>query len=126
MEKSAVNEEWFEIGELRVSTHIGVPEVERASPQVVAFNVRFQILAAFPELRDDIERTVDYSAVVQEIRTVARENRARLIETLAGEVADRLIARFPLTRVEVELRKFVVPSTRYVSVKTTRAGSGIQ
>jgi dihydroneopterin aldolase len=114
------SQEWFEIADLRVPTHIGVTEEERASSQIVAFNVRFQILSAFRDLQDEIGRTVDYSAIAKEIRAAAEENRARLIETLAGDVADRLIARFPLARIEVELRKFVVPDTAYVSVRTGR------
>jgi dihydroneopterin aldolase len=112
--------EWFEIVDLRVPTRIGVPEIERAHPQTIAFNVRFQILPSFRDLHDEIGRTVNYGLVAEEIRITADENRARLIETLAVEVADRLMTRFPLALVEVELRKFVLPDTAYVSVKTIR------
>ncbi|HXO97165.1 MAG TPA: dihydroneopterin aldolase [Chthoniobacterales bacterium] len=112
--------EWFEIADLRVSTRIGVPEIERSHPQTIAFNVRFQILPPFHDLQDEIDRTVNYGLVAKEIRIAAEENRARLIETLVVEVADRLITRFPLARVEVELKKFVLPDTAYVSVKTMR------
>jgi 7,8-dihydroneopterin aldolase/epimerase/oxygenase len=112
--------EWFEIVNLRVSTRIGVPEAERSQAQTVAFNVRFQILPAFRDLRDEIERTVDYSAIAEEIRTTAEQNQARLIETLVEEVANRLITRFGLSRVEVELKKFVLSNAEYVSVKTAR------
>jgi 7,8-dihydroneopterin aldolase/epimerase/oxygenase len=114
------SQEWFEIADLRVPTNIGVTEQERASPQTVAFNLRFQILSAFHDLQDEIGRTVDYSEVAKAVRNAAEETQAHLIETLASEVADRLIARFPLARVEVELRKFVVPYTAYVSVRTVR------
>jgi FolB domain-containing protein len=112
--------EWFEIVNLRVSTRIGVPEAERSQAQTVVFNVRFQILPAFRDLRDEIERTVDYSAIAEEIRTTAEQNQARLIETLVEEVANRLITRFGLSRVEVELKKFVLSNAEYVSVKTAR------
>jgi dihydroneopterin aldolase len=112
--------EWFEIADLRVSTQIGVPAVERSSPQTIAFNVRFQILPSFRDLGDEIDRTVDYGAVADEIRVTAGQNRAQLIETLVADVADRLISRFPLSRVEVELKKFVLPNTDYVSVRTVR------
>jgi dihydroneopterin aldolase len=112
--------EWFEIVDMRVPTQIGVPEIERAYPQTIAFNVRFQILPSFRDLQDEIGRTVNYGLVAEEIRIAADENRARLIETLVVEVADRLITRFPLAGVEVELKKFVLPDTAYVSVKTVR------
>jgi dihydroneopterin aldolase len=113
--------EWFQIADLRVPTRIGVPQAERAEAQTIAFTVRFQILRSFRGLQDDIGQTVDYGAVAQQIRVAAQENRAQLIETLVSEVADRLIARFPLARVEVELKKFVLADAEYVSVRTVRA-----
>jgi dihydroneopterin aldolase len=112
--------EWFQIADLRVPTRIGVPQAERADAQTIAFTVRFQILRSFRDLQDDIDQTVDYGAVAEQIRVTAKENRAQLIETLVSEVADRLIARFPLARVEVELKKFVLANTEYVSVRTVR------
>jgi dihydroneopterin aldolase len=112
--------EWFQIAELRVPTRIGVPEAERADAQTIAFNVRFQILRSFRDLQDDIGQTVDYGAVAEEIRATAKENRNQLIETLVGTVADRLMTQFPLSRVEVELKKFVLADAYYVSVKTVR------
>jgi 7,8-dihydroneopterin aldolase/epimerase/oxygenase len=116
--------EWFEIVNLRVPTHIGVPPAERSHPQTIAFNVRFQILSAFRDLNDEIDRTVDYGVVAEQIRIVAEQNRAQLIETLVADVADRLISRFPLARVEIELKKFVLANAEYVSVRTVRvAGS---
>jgi FolB domain-containing protein len=117
--------EWFQIADLRVPTRIGVPQAERADAQTIAFTVRFQILRSFRDLQDDIDQTVDYGAVAEQIRVTAKENRAQLIETLVSEVADRLIARFPLARVEVELKKFVLANTEYVSVKTVREADRI-
>jgi 7,8-dihydroneopterin aldolase/epimerase/oxygenase len=119
-ESEGMLSEWFQIADLRVPTRLGVPQAERANAQTIAFTVRFQILRSFSELHDDIGRTVDYGAVAEEIRVTARENRTQLIETLVSEVADRLIARFPLARVEVELKKFILADAQYVSVKTAR------
>jgi 7,8-dihydroneopterin aldolase/epimerase/oxygenase len=112
--------EWFEIVDLRVPTKIGVPEAERSRPQTIAFNIRFQIRMAFHDLRDEISRTADYGSIANEVRATAEENQAQLIETLVGDVADRLMTRFPLSRVEVELKKFVLADTEYVSVRTMR------
>jgi 7,8-dihydroneopterin aldolase/epimerase/oxygenase len=119
-ESDGMLSEWFQIADLRVPTRIGVPQAERANAQPIAFTVRFQILRSFPELHDDVGHTVDYGAVAEEIRVTAQENRAQLIETLVSEVADRLIARFPLARVEVELKKFILADAEYVSVRTAR------
>jgi hypothetical protein len=75
------------------------------------------------DLQDEIGRTVNYGLVAEEIRIAADENRARLIETLVAEVADRLIARFPLARVEVELcgHLYCAPRVRSTSAICNRA-----
>ena len=43
-----------------------------------------------------------------------------MIETLAIEMAEHLLRRFRLSRVELELRKFVLPETRHVAVHIVR------
>jgi dihydroneopterin aldolase len=43
-----------------------------------------------------------------------------LIETLAEETAAHLLARFPLRKVAVEVRKFILPDVDYVSVTAIR------
>jgi phosphoglycolate phosphatase/dihydroneopterin aldolase len=47
----------------------------------------------------------------------------KLIETLADEVALHLLARFGLREVEIELRKFILPDTKFVSVRIVRTAS---
>jgi len=43
-----------------------------------------------------------------------------LIETLAHEMAEHLLRNFQLARVELELRKFILPETRFVAARVTR------
>jgi dihydroneopterin aldolase len=43
-----------------------------------------------------------------------------LIETLADAVANHLLRVFPIQRVTVELRKFILPEVEFVSVTVTR------
>ena len=47
-----------------------------------------------------------------------RQVAAHLIEKLVSEIGDTLMARFPMQRLEIELRKFILPNARYVSVKS--------
>jgi hypothetical protein len=35
-----------------------------------------------------------------------------------SEIGDTLMARFPMQRLEIELKKFILPNARYVSVKS--------
>ena len=50
---------------------------------------------------DDLEGTVDYSAVYELVRTVVTETRFRLIEALAHRLADALLNAQPLTQAVV-------------------------
>ncbi|TDI47221.1 MAG: dihydroneopterin aldolase [Acidobacteria bacterium] len=54
---------------------------------------------------DSLEDTVDYAKVHQVVLEVARSEPFYLLETLAGEVAGRLLANFPILAVHVEIRK---------------------
>ena len=113
-------DEVFEILDQKVTAHIGVPDEERASAQTVAITIRFRIFERFADLGDDFARTVDYSAVASEISAFVAAGKYRLIETLVTQLADHLMVKFNLGYLEIELKKFVVPETGHVSVRTVR------
>jgi dihydroneopterin aldolase len=114
------SEEWIEIVDLEVKSKIGVPEEERVTFQRLLVSLRFQIECDFEELKDQFESTIDYTAVVTETQRIAETNQWQLVETLASEIANSLMQRFPMRRLDVELKKFILPDTRCVSVKTGR------
>jgi dihydroneopterin aldolase len=116
----SANHEWVEIVDLEVKSKIGVPEKERESFQKLLVCILFQIDGGFRELNDQLDKTIDYGAVAAEVVRVAEENRAQLLETLVSEIADTLMARFRMLHLEVELKKLILPNTRYVSVKSIR------
>ena len=78
------------------------------------------------ELRDDIENTVNYSAVAECAKEFVNQHDYKLIETLAEEMAAHLLAQFNLRKVAVEVRKFVLPEANYVSVTAVREGEATQ
>ncbi len=110
--------EWIEIHDLVLNGRVGVPDSERANPQRLLFSVRFQIETSFAGLLDQLENTVDYAAVAAEVEKVVETSSAHLIEKLVSEVGDALMARFPMQRLEIELKKFILPNARYASVKS--------
>lgn len=109
------------IEELELFALVGVSDEERAQPQRLTISLVLQPRNSFCDLGDDLARTVDYAAVCAELRRFVAGREAKLIETLANDMATHLIARFPIARVELELRKFVLPETRFVAVRVTRA-----
>jgi dihydroneopterin aldolase len=110
----------IEIRRLRVSTHIGVPDEERATPQTLWISVRMVPGQGFIGLADDISRTIDYHAVALEIQALAAARPRHLIETLALETADLLLTRHPLASVAVTLEKHILPDTDCVAVHLVR------
>jgi dihydroneopterin aldolase len=110
----------IEIRRLRVSTHIGVPDEERAAEQVLFITVRMVPGQGFDGLADEITRTIDYAAVAAEIQALAAAKPRRLIETLAVETAGFLLGHHPLQRVDVTIEKHILPDTDFVAVHVTR------
>ena len=108
------------IAGLRVKTRIGVPDEERLDEQELEFDLRIQPARAFVEMQDRLEDTIDYAKVCERVAEIASAKPRKLIETLADEIADMILNEFHARRVEVELRKFILPQTRHVAVRCVR------
>ena len=105
---------------LQVSTHVGVPDSEREEPQTLHVDLNFAARSQPALLNDNIALTVDYHAVSLRVAEIASERSRQLIETLADELAGRLISEFGLRWIEVSIRKFILPQTDWVSVSIRR------
>jgi dihydroneopterin aldolase len=108
------------ITQLELMAHVGVPPAERGRAQRLTVSLRLFPVRGLAGLADDLANTVDYAAVCTAVRHVAESKQRRLIETLAEDIAALLIARFPLSAVEIELRKYILPATEYVAVHIRR------
>lgn len=105
---------------LEIETRIGVPEAERAVPQVLKVDLEMTPAAAFEVMVDEVGRTIDYHRVCVEVRKLAAGGERRLIETLASEIAGLVIRDFGARRVRVRIRKFILPETEWVGVECVR------
>ena len=106
--------------ELELEACLGVPKEERAQFQRLTISITMWPSVSFDELQDQLEQTVDYSAVAQEVKELARAQANKLIETLAEQIASQLLRNFRLRKVRLELRKFILPDTKYVAVILSR------
>src|SRR6266567_4942541 len=111
------------IEQLEISTHIGVPEEERATLQRLTVSITLWPRHDARDLRDNIDKTVNYSAVAEAAKSFARDQSVNLIETLADLLAMHLLGKFAVQKITVELRKFVLPDAKYVSVTVTRTAA---
>ena len=120
MTSSAYASDRIRIEELEVFARVGVTENERSKPQRLTLNIAVWLPAPFEKLEDDITRTANYSGISVATREFVSEPAFKLIETLAAELAAHLLQEFPIARVQIELRKFVLPEAKYVAVEITR------
>ncbi|MGI8820890.1 MAG: dihydroneopterin aldolase [Chthoniobacterales bacterium] len=110
----------IQIEELEVFAHVGVPDEERAQPQRLLISLQLRPRTDFRQLGDDLARTIDYAAVCAATREFTGSRAFKLIETLANDLAAHLLAAFPIAGIRVEVRKFILPDTRYVAVSVLR------
>jgi dihydroneopterin aldolase len=114
----AVHIEGFEI-----AAHVGVPEQERSAAQRLSFHLTFWPVRPFSEVNDEIGQAVDYANVCAEVKKFVEPRRDKLIETLANALAFHLLEAFEIRKITVELRKYILPETEFVSVTVTRERS---
>lgn len=106
---------------LQAPVRIGVPDDERARWQTVELDVTLYPKRDFRNLDDSIEQTIDYERVSLDLKEVAAAKPRKLIETLAEELTACLLTTFPISRVDLTIRKFILPGTQWVGVSVTRS-----
>lgn len=108
------------IQDLEVFYHVGVPDEERAAAQRLLLTVEMEADFAEAAASDDLSKTIDYFAVSQRLLKFGEGREWRLIEKLAVEIAVCVRDEFGAARAMVEVKKFVVPEARWVSVRVAR------
>ena len=83
----------------------GVLEDERRDGQRFLVDLELDLADETAAASDAIEDAVDYRDVVETIVAVSDGRAYRLLEAFAAAIADALVARFPLTRARVRVRK---------------------
>lgn len=108
------------IHHLEALARAGVTENERSQSQRILLNITAWPMQNVGTMEDDLGATADYSAIASEALEVIGERADKLIETLADEIATRLVQKFSLRKAAVEVQKFVLPDAEYVSVTAVR------
>lgn len=109
------------IVDLEVQYCVGVTDEERAHPQRLLITVDMNFDFSSAAVSDRIEKTINYHDVAQELLLRFGQGRSwKLIERLASNIADRILAEYKPQAVLVEVKKFTIPQARYVSVSLTR------
>lgn len=114
------NPDTITLCDLEVSYRVGVPDAERAQPQRLLLTVEMARDFNEPAATDQLDATIDYHAVARRLQQFGEGRSWKLIETLAVELAETILREFQPGAVTVEVKKFVLPDARYVSVRTRR------
>lgn len=108
------------IVELGVLYCVGVPDEERARPQRLLLTVEMESDFSAAAQTDSIADTIDYFAVSQRLLTFGEGHSWKLIEKLAADICEMILAEFKPQSVFVEVKKFPIQQARHVSVTLTR------
>ncbi|MEY2789334.1 MAG: hypothetical protein RLZZ34_2477 [Verrucomicrobiota bacterium] len=109
------------IQDLEVHYHIGVPDEERVQAQRLLITVAMETDTRPAAEGDDLTRTINYYEVSRRLLGLGRGRSWKLLETLADEIATLVLAEFGARHVQVEIKKFIIPEARHVSVGIRRS-----
>lgn len=123
METLLVASDFVQVEQLEIRARVGLTEAERAQRQRLTVSMKMWPHSALVDLADNIQNTLDYSKICGETKEFVRDRSYKLIETLADRLAAHLLARFAMQRITIELRKFVLPDTKFVAVTVTRSAA---
>lgn len=87
----------------------GVSEEERLLPQLLEVDLEVGLDLSAAAASDDLADTLDYGELVGICQRVVEEGSQRLLEAVAGAIADEVTSRPRVRTVTVRVRKPAVP-----------------
>jgi dihydroneopterin aldolase len=87
----------------------GVSDEERMLPQPLEVDLEVSLDLSRAAASDSLADTLDYAELVDACRQVVEEGSQRLLEAIAGAIADRVAGRPGIAGVTVRVRKPAVP-----------------
>lgn len=107
--------------DLEVFYRVGVPDAERVQPQRLLLTVEMDIDFTAAAAKDDLAATIDYHEVAKRLLSFGEGRSWKLLETLSRDIADLILSDFKANGVSVQVKKFVIPQARFVSVSLTKS-----
>ncbi len=105
---------------LELWTRIGIADEEREKEQRLTVNIELFLDLSPAGTNDDLTRSIDYLAVTQQVRELAKTER-KTIEALAEDIAAMILKQFtPAGGVKVSVWKFPIPGVRSVAATIFR------
>jgi len=108
------------IKNLEVNARIGVTESEQAQPQRLLITVELERDLAEAGRTDRKTSTTPYDVVADMIQKIVTQRRWKLVEAVAHHIAEAILVQKMALAVTVEVKKFSIPQSEYVSVQIRR------
>lgn len=107
---------------LQLPCRIGCLPEERVLAQTLEVDLAIALRSNRAARSGKIEDTVCYKTVAEELRELSQKREWALIEQLAEDITMHILEGFPAAfSVELELRKFILPATKYVGLRILRS-----
>ncbi|XP_049848507.1 dihydroneopterin aldolase-like isoform X2 [Schistocerca gregaria] len=109
------------IEEFEVETIIGVYEYERVQNQTLVISMTLHTCFSKVEESDDIEDTLDYTWICDEIKTIATETKSFTLEALGTKLAQWALSLKFVEKVVVKLNKRgAVTNAKSIGIEVVR------
>ncbi len=108
------------IVDLEVFYRVGITDEERAKPQRLLLTVDMEIDFSSAAMSGRLTRSIDYYEVSQRLLNFGEQRSWKIIESVATDIAAKILTEFRPRRVTVEVKKFPFPEARHVSVCVTK------
>lgn len=93
------------IRSLELAAIIGVYDAEREIPQRLVVDLELGFDTKRPATSDNVDQTLDYQQICNHIDNFVGSSKFYLVETLANELAARLLLRYPIENLVLTLTK---------------------
>lgn len=93
------------ISQLTVTAIVGIHRDERVAPQPLTLDLELLCDNARVYSSNDLADTVDYAEVAVRVTELITQGRYRLLETMAEDIADMLLASYRISQVQVRVEK---------------------
>ncbi len=101
-----MSEDWINVRNIRAFGHHGVTDRERTNGQVFEADASLRLDLSRASRTDCLADTVDYAEVCQRVGRIIGSEPCRLLERVAGRLADALLSAYPqVEQVVVRVRK---------------------
>ncbi|MBF0659001.1 dihydroneopterin aldolase [Psychrobacter sp. NG25] len=114
---------------LKVEAVIGVYDWERAITQPLLIDIALETDISAAAVSDNVDDALNYKAVCDDVSEWCKEIKAKLLEHLAGQIADKLLTKYACHKITLSVAKPTaiaqadavgVQITRYASVSTDK------